>query len=68
MSVAVKDITVGAGGLRFDSRAGQTGTVANGPPPLQRFFEAVLLRRCIAGMVPATRYMLRYNTASITTI
>ena len=35
-----------AGGLGFDSRAGQIGhSVANGSPPLRRFFGAVLPRR-----------------------
>ena len=33
---------IGAGGLRFDYRTGQIGrSVANGSPPLQRFFGAV---------------------------
>ena len=35
----------GAGGLRFKSRAGQIGhSVANGSPPLRRFFK----RSCVA--------------------
>ena len=35
-----------AGGLGFESRAGQIGqNVANGSPPLVRFFGAVLPRR-----------------------
>ena len=39
----IKDIAIGAGGLGFDSRAGQIRhTVADGSPALQRFFEAVL--------------------------
>ena len=35
----------GAGGLRFDSQANQIDSVANGSPPLRRFFGAVLPRR-----------------------
>ena len=36
----------GAEGLGFNSQAGQSGhNVANGSPPLRRFFEAVLPRR-----------------------
>ena len=38
---------------RFDSRAGQIGhSVANGSPPLRRFFGAVLFRRQAAEMEP----------------
>ena len=55
-----------AGGVGFDSQVGQIGhSVANGSPPLQRFFEAVLPRRQVAEKGPATRYTLRRNTASI---
>ena len=36
----------GAGGLRFDSRAGQIGlSVANGLPPLRHFFESSCVAR-----------------------
>ena len=34
VSVAVKDIAIGAGGVGFDSRAGQIGHVAKGSPTL----------------------------------
>ena len=52
-SVAVQRIAIGAGGLAFNSRAGQidhsvgqSGLVkSNGSPPLRRFFGAVLPRR-----------------------
>ena len=41
----IKKIATGAGGLEFDSRAGQIGhSVANGSPPLQRILRAVLPR------------------------
>ena len=41
-----KNIAVGAVGHKFDFRTGQIEPgVANGSPPLQRFFEAVLPRR-----------------------
>ena len=37
--VVLKDIAIGAGGLRFDSRVSQIEhSVANDSPPLQRFF------------------------------
>ena len=40
------DIAIGAGGLGFENRAGLIKhSVANGSPPLRRFFGAVLLRR-----------------------
>ena len=52
----VEQITVSAGGLGFDSRAGQFGhSVANGLLPLRRFFETVLPRRSAAEMHPASR-------------
>ena len=54
---------IGARGFGLGSRAGQIGTVL---PPLRRFFGAVLPKRYIAAeMGPATRYMLRRNTASV---
>ena len=41
----IKDIGIGAVDLGFDYRAGQIGySVANGSPPLRRFFGAVLVR------------------------
>ena len=61
-----EDIAFHSRGLGFNSRAGHIElSVTNGSPPLRRFFGAVLPRRCAAEMDPATRYMLRYNTASI---
>ena len=43
---AVRDIAIGAGGVRFEFRVGQIGhSVVNGSPPLRRFFGAVLPRR-----------------------
>ena len=39
------DIDMGAGGLEFESRGGQAvHSVANGSPPLRRFFGAALPR------------------------
>ena len=61
-SAVVQYNAIGAGGLGFDSPAGQIGHgVAN---------VATFLRSCVAlvlshGMGPATRYPLRRNTASI---
>ena len=53
----LKLIVIGAGGMGFDSRAGQIGhSVAYGSPPLRRFFRAVLSRRYAAEMNPATCY------------
>ena len=54
------DIPIGAGDLEFDSRSGQIGrlSVANGFPPLQCFFGAMLSRREAAEMDPATPYTL----------
>ena len=41
-----KHIAIDVGGLGFDYRVGQIGhSVANGSPPLRRFFGAVLLKR-----------------------
>ena len=43
---SVKDVAIDAKGLWFNSQAGQIGhSVANGSPPLCRFFGAVLSRR-----------------------
>ena len=58
----MKPIAIGAGGLMFNSEAGQE---ANGSPPQLRFFGAVLLRRQAVEMGPATRYSLQRNNASI---
>ena len=45
-NAVVKDVAIDAEGLGFSSQAGQRGhTVANGSPPLRRFFGAVLTRR-----------------------
>ena len=42
-SVVIKDIAIDAEGLGFNSQAGQIGhSVANGSPPLRRFFGAAL--------------------------
>ena len=50
-----KDIAICAGGLWFDSRAGQTGhSVAISSSPLQRIFGAGLFRRFAAHMGPVT--------------
>ena len=40
--IVVSDIASCAGGLGFDSWAGQVGNSVNGSPPLQRYFEALL--------------------------
>ena len=46
VKVVAKDIAMNEGALRFDSQAGLIGrNVANGSPPLRRFFEALLPRR-----------------------
>ena len=46
VGAVVKDSVIGAGGLRFDARAGPMGRrVTNGSPPLRCFFGAVLSRR-----------------------
>ena len=46
VSSVVKDMTIGAGGLGFDSRVAQIGhSIDGGSPPLRRFFGAVLPRR-----------------------
>ena len=51
------DIAIGAGGAAFVFRAGQIGhSVANGSPPLRRFFEVVLPRRHAAELGLTTRY------------
>ena len=53
----LKDVAIDAEGLGLNSQAGQVGhSVANGSPPLWRFFGAALLRREAAGSGPATRY------------
>ena len=45
-SAVVKDVAVDAEGLGLNSQDGQIRhTVANGSPPLRRFFGAVLPRR-----------------------
>ena len=59
----VREIFIGAIGLRFDSRAGRIGrSVANGWPPLRRICVAQALGREDG---PTTRDTLRRNTASI---
>ena len=64
VSSVVKLVVIGAGGLALDSRADQIGlNVANGSPPLRRFFGAVLHRRKTADMGRATRYKLQRNIA-----
>ena len=54
----------GRSGVRFPGRSNQR-SVANGSPPLRRFFGDVYPRRLAVEMGPATRYTLRRNTASI---
>ena len=55
-SAVVKDVAIDAESLRFNSQAGQIGhtVIANGSPPLRRFFGAALSRRLAARA--ATRY------------
>ena len=57
-------VTVGAGGLGFDYRAGQIGTVS---PPLRRFSGVVqpMHLQYVAEMGPASRYTLLRMDASI---
>ena len=63
------DIAIGAGGLNFDSGAGEIeGSVTNDSPPLRRFFKVVLSWRLAAEMRLATRHILRCNAASIVKI
>ena len=50
--------------VRFPGHSNQH-SVANGSPPLRRFFGAVLPRRSAAEMSSATRYTLRGSTASV---
>ena len=65
-TVVVKEIGNGAVGLGFDFWAGQIWqNVANGSPPLQRFFGALLPRRLAPKMDSATRNTIPRNTASI---
>ena len=60
-----KHKTIGVGGLGFESQAGQIRhSVANGSPPLRRFFGAVFFRRYALEINPATRHTLWRNTAS----
>ena len=42
----------------------KSDSVANGTPPLRRFFGTVLLKCQAAEMSPATRYTLRHKIAS----
>ena len=60
VGVVARDITISAEGLQFDSRTGQIRqSVAKGSPP---WFH----RSCVAqALLPANRYTLRRNTASI---
>ena len=61
VSSAGNNTTIGAGGLGFHFRVGQIRqSVANGSPPLRRFFGAMLPKRYVAEMSPATRYMIRF--------
>ena len=55
-------IAIGVEDLWFDARAVQIGpSAANGWPPLRRFLVAVLLRRLVVELGPATRYVLHRN-------
>ena len=66
LDVAFEDTANGAGGHGSDSRIGLIAhSVANGSPPLRRFFGAVISRRSAAEMNPAARYSLRRNNARI---
>ena len=67
VSSVAKHIAMGARGLRFNSHAGQVGyTIANGSPPLHRFFGTVFPSRYeVAEMGLATRCPLRRNAASM---
>ena len=61
-----KHIAIGAGGVGFDSRAGQIGhSVTYCSPRLRCCFGIVFPKRKAAEMGPATRCSLRRNTASI---
>ena len=63
VGVAGQDIAIGAGGVGFDSRAGQIGhSGAKVSPTWQYFFGAVLPS---AEMDPATRYTISRNAESI---
>ena len=65
-SAVVNHIAIGAGGTAFDSQAGQIEhNVANGSPPLRRFFGAVLPARWAEEMGPAACYALRRNTEDV---
>ena len=63
----VKYITVGLGGVEFDSRAVQIGpNVANDLPQRRRFFEVVLAIHEVAEIrAPPHHHTLRRNTASV---
>ena len=65
---SVTDIAIFAGGSRCDARAGQIlHGVANESPPFDGLseFKALLLRRQVVEVVPATHYTLRRNTESV---
>ena len=68
VSSGVKNIAIGAGGLRLDSRAGEIRrSVAYGSPPLRRFFGVVpcaaqVLKR---GNGPRHSLQFRRDTATI---
>ena len=64
ISLNVKHIAIGAGGLGFDSRAGQTGHSV-GSLSLGRFFGAVFSRRQAAEVDAATLCTLQRNNASV---
>ena len=60
-------VTIGAGGLGFESRVGQIGhSVANGSPPLQCFFRGVVALVLSRGN--GSRYTLRRSNARMTKI
>ena len=61
-----EEITIGARGLGFNSRAGKNRHgVVNGSPPLRCLFGAMLPRCYVAEMEHDTRYTRRHNVASI---
>ena len=65
ISSVAKDIAIGAGGLGFDTRAGQIGYSVTVTLSLRRFFEDVLPMSLDTEMELANRYTLTRYTASI---
>ena len=62
----VKHIATGAEGLWFDSGDGQIKrSVANGWPPMRRFFRTVSPRPLVAEVSPVTLHTLQRNIACV---